>query len=676
MTSFFGLGSSDNRRNNNNNNNNNRQRRNINTYPNRNDDTIREMDSNEISLPKLVKCRSKFNCNLWGRDDLLGLCTSCYREYDSRLRSCTKKDIVAWLLEKQGLNNLDEACLAYAKELVYGKEEIVDPKKVSGVITWKTHFRPKTQYDVIPVKGHSACTYISGCAVLTALLAKDEPDPEVWKSCITKGVKAFHSAKEVDKSLAGHVNLSEILGYLLVTLNVDIKHADFIKHNDTCCILSSKGLDDEQKKNLLATGTLFSILELTEYFKTVLANDWSGVVVTRPPETWSIVRGSHGQIFLRDSHRLLQYDFKSLEVFIKFVEVDNAYFVPMPGFGIGGNQISLTAITFDDQAMLDYDNTIAKKMLSGEGFADNNNNNNNNTSNRKSNAGVNYVVSGRKRFNRVLSIDHHTSYENTGKTGNANAHTLPTEIIKNRLYLSDVHVARNFNSLESANITHILNLTGPGPNGHPRYFNKFANEYCEKKDTYLHICNVYDSNIINRNRNRRNRNNNRMVVDDDTNNNIISLTGNRTSTLENYISRSLTFVQRALRSHPKHAVLIHCESGTNLSAAVVIAYLMKETEHTFKSSLDLLSTKLIANMNKIKPDMGTLMQLMQVELHFKKINTITKQDIKTDHVMSRLGDMGFQADRIKVQHLLSNHNVSAVEALLVQEALEVQAATT
>ena len=103
---------------------------------------------------------------------------------------------------------------------------------------------------------------------------------------------------------------------------------------------------------------------------------------------------------------------------------------------------------------------------------------------------------------------------------------------------------------------------------------------------------------------------------------------------------------------------------------------MKETEHTFKSSLDLLSTKLIANMNKIKPDMGTLMQLMQVELHFKKINTITKQDIKTDHVMSRLGDMGFQADRIKVQHLLSNHNVSAVEALLVQEALEVQAATT
>ena len=146
--------------------------------------------------------------------------------------------------------------------------------------------------------------------------------------------------------------------------------------------------------------------------------------------------------------------------------------------------------------------------------------------------------------------------------------------------------------------------------------------------------------------------------------------------MENYISRSLTFVQRALRSHPKHAVLIHCESGTNLSAAVVIAYLMKETEHTFKSSLDLLSTKLIANMNKIKPDMGTLMQLMQVELHFKKINTITKQDIKTDHVMSRLGDMGFQADRIKVQHLLSNHDVSAVEALLVQEALEVQAATT
>ena len=82
----------------------------------------------EISLPKLVKCKSKFNCNLWGRDDLLGLCTECYREYDSRLHSCTKKDIVNWLLEKQGLKNLSEACKAYAKELVYPKEEIVDPK--------------------------------------------------------------------------------------------------------------------------------------------------------------------------------------------------------------------------------------------------------------------------------------------------------------------------------------------------------------------------------------------------------------------------------------------------------------------------------------------------------------------------------------------------------------------
>ena len=84
----------------------------------------------EISLPKLVKCKSKFNCNLWGRDDLLGLCTECYREYDSRLRSSTKKDIINWLLEKQGLKNLNEACEAYAKELVYPKEEIVDPKKM------------------------------------------------------------------------------------------------------------------------------------------------------------------------------------------------------------------------------------------------------------------------------------------------------------------------------------------------------------------------------------------------------------------------------------------------------------------------------------------------------------------------------------------------------------------
>ena len=52
--------------------------------------------------------------------------------------------------------------------------------------------------------------------------------------------------------------------------------------------------------------------QIFEYFKNVLAGDWSGVVITRPPETWSVGRGAHGQIYLRDSHRLLQYDFKYL----------------------------------------------------------------------------------------------------------------------------------------------------------------------------------------------------------------------------------------------------------------------------------------------------------------------------------------------------------------------------
>jgi hypothetical protein len=608
-----------------------------------------------ISLPKLVKCRSKFNCGLWGRDDMQGLCTKCYYEYDSRLTNSTKQDVINWLLEKQGLKNLNDACVAYARELVYAKEERVDPKKIPGVLTWKTIYTPKTQYDVFPEKGHSACTYISGCAVLMALLAKDEPDAEVWSSCIKYGVKAFHSAREVDVSLAGNVCLSEILGYLLVTMDVDTKHADFIHYNDTYCLLSSNNLDVMQKKSLLAAGTLFSILELNEYFKKVLAKDWSGVVITRPPETWSVVRGAHGQIYLRDSHRLLQYDFNSLETFVKFVEVDNGYFVPMPGFGVGGNQISLTEIIFSS--------TLSNDLM---------------------------------ERGRILSIDHHTSFENIGKKENKEKiHTLPTEIIKNRLYLSDVHIARDFNALQSTKITHILNLTGPGSNGHPRYFNKFQNDYSERKYTYLHICNVYDSNILygganNKNMNRKsatNRqhdrkkqhcgkgNNNHGIVFDNTNDTIDS---NSSMTLEEYINICLIFVQRALRSDPRHRVLIHCENGTNLSAGITIAYLLLETEHTLKSSLELLNTKLIANVKKIQPDMGTLLQLLPVELRFKKTtdgrstlqqNTISVMDIQTIHISNRLNDMGFNVDALKIQTHLKHYRVSEVEALLVEEAI-------
>ena len=594
----------------------------------------------EISLPKLVKCKSKFNCNLWGRDDLLGLCTECYREYDSRLRSSTKKDIINWLLEKQGLKNLNEACEAYAKELVYPKEEIVDPKKIKGVLTWKTHYRPKTQYDVIPVKGHSACTYISGCAVLVALLANDEPDPEVWKSCITKGVHAFHSAREVDKALAGHVNVAEILGYLLVALNVDTKQANFIEQRATYCMLCSSGLDESQKQNLLATGTLFSILELTEYFRGALANDWSGIVITRPPETWSVIRGSHGQVYLRDSHRLMQYDFKSLETFINFVEVDNAFFVSMPGMGIGGNQLSLTEIKYNQEAMNQLENDM------------------------------NLVSTGNKpmehpssRLRRVLSIDHHRIYGNIGRSGSENSPTLPTEIIKDRLYISDVHIARDFNSLQCSKISHILNLTGPGRNGHPKYLNKFESDFSENKKNYLHICATYESTPSGGDIGKKGT----MLVDVDQDGE------NRTVQLNEYIDESLKFIRRALRSDPRHRVLVHCETGTNLSAGIVVAYLLAETNQTLKSALGLLSGKLIANNKKIQPESGTLMQLLPIERSMKQINTnsISMMEIKVEHVIERLRDMGFQPDRVKVESHLKNYTVNEVEALLVEEAIVV-----
>ena len=81
-------------------------------------------------------------------------------------------------------------------------------------------------------------------------------------------------------------------------------------------------------------------------------------MITRPPETWSVIRGSHGQVYLRDSHRLMQYDFKSLETFINFVEVDNAFFVSMPGMGIGGNQLSLTEIKYNQEAMNQLENDM------------------------------------------------------------------------------------------------------------------------------------------------------------------------------------------------------------------------------------------------------------------------------------------------------------------------------
>ena len=46
-------------------------------------------------------------------------------------------------------------------------------------------------------------------------------------------------------------------------------------------------------------------------------------------------------------------------------------------------------------------------------------------------------------------------------------------------------------------------------------------------------------------------------------------------------------------------------------------------------------------------------------------------EIKVEHVIERLRDMGFQPDRVKVESHLKNYTVNEVEALLVEEAIVV-----
>ena len=67
------------------------------------------------------------------------------------------------------------------------------------------------------------------------------------------------------------------------------------------------------------------------------------------------------------------------------------------------------------------------------------------------------------------------------------------------------------------------------------------------------------------------------------------------------------------------------------------------------------------------------MQLLPIERSMKQINTnsISMMEIKVEHVIERLRDMGFQPDRVKVESHLKNYTVNEVEALLVEEAIVV-----
>jgi protein-tyrosine phosphatase len=102
--------------------------------------------------------------------------------------------------------------------------------------------------------------------------------------------------------------------------------------------------------------------------------------------------------------------------------------------------------------------------------------------------------------------------------------------ILSRLYLSGHNIATNHEILKKHHITHIVNAT-------KNLENKFESEIVYK----------------------------RVPLDDSVKQDLLS-----------FLDDTCRFIDDALKSSKKNAVLVHCQSGVSRSVSIVIAYLLKQ----------------------------------------------------------------------------------------------------
>lgn len=379
------------------------------------------------------------------------MCSSHAREFSCRLEKISSEEALKWLLKEVGLKNIAEVKEQMVWESLGGgsnkkANRIAGSEEFKGIGAWKTFQRPLTQYDAVPERGTLACTYISGCVALMAVAQEKEPDGYIWAKCIRKGAECFNVAKKHNIQFSGVVNLSEILGYVMSSLEFSAEVANLVTLKETVALLSTDGIDDAALMNIRASGThsVFGSSELEMYFNKVLSLPFTAVVITRQHETWSVMR-VNDRVFLRDSHRRMQYDFISLEAFLSWLRVDQSYFIPMPALGAGSNELSLTEVLFNVATVLSQDSEdfveVSSKKTDEEEF----------------------VVVGKEK---AALYD----YCNTG-----------------RLFLGDSVAGQSLGTLKSVGITHIINVSGVDKNGNPKFPNKLTNDY-PTPSKYLHIC--------------------------------------------------------------------------------------------------------------------------------------------------------------------------------------------
>eukprot|EP00039_Didymoeca_costata_P028110 m.20053 g.20053 ORF g.20053 m.20053 type:complete len:415 (+) comp6737_c0_seq2:336-1580(+) len=317
-----------------------------------NDSSTAASNTKSYEIPLQVACAAK-DCGYYGTADKEYLCSIHYEQAKNSSSTIPDEDVMAMLLERCGFQSLADARIKLLVESKFGKREPPMNTKVAGVTSWKTTTHPYTQFDEIPLRGDSACTFIAAVAAIFNVVWEKESkihEPVGWRTAICQGVNAFTSMK--DGTAEGeilHRSLDEALPYVWDHIGRSIKKAerDELKFKEKVVGLCKPDhLAAEDYLQFLGPADVasktFGRDGIIKEFQNVLKGERrTSIVVTRPPETYVILKNDNGRISFRDSHRQTQYNFESLEALLAWVAIEQSYFCPMPSQPEITNQVAL-----------------------------------------------------------------------------------------------------------------------------------------------------------------------------------------------------------------------------------------------------------------------------------------------------------------------------------------------
>ena len=514
-----------------------------------------------IELPRLVACVA--GCGFWGKPATKNLCGKCFQHVVQKgAAQISEQEAVASLLSRLGFQTLDDYKLDLAFTRAFPAEAADDAVRnaLPGVRQWVNSARPLTQFDKVPEKGSTACTYISGLTALRALLRREyAKDPPEWADCIRRGVRAFHVAGRADDRLKGHSHIMEALPYVLEMLGYAQHDARTLVVEEVVVLLHKvPALGDKPINEVLGEkyASMVGTAGLVPTLRRALEAS-SAVVVTRPPETWAVTlergRGEsvgqdktdgsselNGKVRLRDSHRLAQLDFDDLGAFLSWVAVDRAFFAAVPSTGVEMNSVSISWFRKKTAEDLAHEREQQNARAQAQALA----------RQRGDTIVAQPVVAGGGAGESKEGIP---VAEEEDEEDYAIVEVIP------RLFLSSYKAATSLPHLLQAGITHILNVSPPSthvsgnaagqvpppppPALVPSCVNMFPADF--------RYCNATVSVPARAHPDRLRR---------------LLLAG---------FEKSGRFIRQALATSSVQRVLVHCDSGVSLSPTTVMAYMIQ-----------------------------------------------------------------------------------------------------